>query len=71
MTITDEEYEIARKSIEDVLIDFRDARISILNVGNGLVCREKDGTPSSSVRLTTLDALHIGIDDAINKARAR
>ena len=53
--------EIGRKAVEDVLIDSRDSRISQFLRGNGLVIREKDGTPSDIIRIGTEDALRIGI----------
>lgn len=65
--LTDEELEIARKAVEDVLIDFRDSRIALLR-NNGLVCKEKDGTPSSVIRLGMESALHIAVK-AINEHR--
>ena len=49
--------ETARKGIEDQLIDLRDSRIGILNAGNGLVVREKDGESSSIIRMPTLTAI--------------
>jgi len=53
--------EVGRKAIEDVLIDFRDSRMSMLGRGNGLVVCEKDGTASSVVRLGPEAALRIGL----------
>lgn len=53
--------EAARLAVEDVLIEFRDERISVLNARNGFVVREYDGTESSLIRLTTRDGLRIGI----------
>jgi hypothetical protein len=53
--------EVGRKAVEEVLIDLRDSRISILNRGNGLVVREKDGTESSIIRMGTESALRIGL----------
>jgi hypothetical protein len=53
--------EVARKKIEDVLIEFRDARLSMLLVGNGLVCREADGKESSIIRLSTRDGIQIAL----------
>jgi hypothetical protein len=58
--------EKARKAIEDTLVDLRDSRIGIIGRGNGLVIKEKDGTASSIIRLTTLDAIRIGLE-AVNK----
>lgn len=54
-------YNIGRKKVEDVLIDHRDDRISILGRNNGLVVREKDGTESHIIRLGTEMALGIGL----------
>ena len=53
--------EVARKKIEDVLIEFRDARISIFGRGNGLVVAEKDGTPSHVMRLTVEASISIAL----------
>lgn len=52
--------EVARKAIEDVLVDFRDSRISLIR-GNGLVVRESDGTESHIIRLGPEDAMRIGL----------
>jgi len=60
--------EIGRKAIEDVLIELRDSRISMMTRGNGLVIREVDGNPSSIIRLGPEDALRIGLK-AINGDR--
>lgn len=43
--------EWARKMVEDELIELRDARISLIDRGNGLVVREADRTDSSIIRL--------------------
>ena len=53
--------EIGRKAIEDVLIEYRDHRISVLGCGNGFVVREKDGGDSSIIRLATWEGLRIGV----------
>lgn len=53
--------EVARKAVEDTLIEFRDSRIALLNRANGLVVHEKDGTDSPLIRLGTEDALRIGL----------
>lgn len=68
-TLTALDYEIARKAVEDVLVDMRDSRLSMLGRGNGLVIAEKDGTGSSIIRLGAEDAVRIGIK-AIVEARA-
>jgi hypothetical protein len=52
--------EAARKAVEDELIEWRDARRFIIG-GNGFVVREKDGTESSIMRLSTAMGLRIGI----------
>lgn len=66
-TITDQEwYEVGRIAVEDVLIEFRDARIGILGRHNGLVVYEKDGTPSDIIRLTIEDSLKIGMRHIVN-----
>lgn len=55
--------EVARKAIEDILVDFRDGRLSAINCGNGFVCREKDGKPSDIIRLSTKQGLSIAINE--------
>lgn len=60
ITLDERALAIARRSVEDILVEFRDRRSSTTS-GNGLVIREADGTPSSTVRLSTRDALQIGI----------
>ncbi len=52
---------IARRLVEDVLVEMRDNRDSALSARNGFVIREADGTDSSAIRLTTTDGLAIGI----------
>lgn len=59
--------EAARKAVEDVLIEFRDRRISVIG-GNGFVVRETDGAESSVMRLTTADGLRIGIEAYLQAA---
>ena len=39
--------EIGRKAIEDVLVDWRDSRLSEFTRNNGLVIRERDGKDST------------------------
>jgi hypothetical protein len=50
----------AHKAVEDVLIELRDLRVSVLTA-NGLVVRESDGTESSIMRLGTREGLEIGL----------
>jgi hypothetical protein len=52
--------EVARQVIEDFLIEMRDCRTFILG-GNGFTVREKDGSESSIMRLSTRDGLQMGI----------
>ena len=67
-------YDVARKAIEDELIEYRDARISLVGRNNGLVVREKDGTESSVIRLgpemavaTALRALAKHLEEKTNE----
>ena len=52
--------EIARKAVEDVLIKWRDSRLSEIR-GNGLVIREKDGNPSTVIRFGPETAVRIAL----------
>jgi hypothetical protein len=63
--------EVARKAVEDVLVEFRDRRISVLNCGNGFVVREPDGQDSSVMRLPTRDGLRIGIKAYLSALEGR
>lgn len=67
VVLSKEMLEIGRKAIEDVLIDWRDNRLSEFNRGNGLVIREKDGSDSDIIRFGPETALKIGCQ-AILKA---
>jgi hypothetical protein len=62
--------EAARQKIEDVLIEFRDARISTLR-GNGLVCRESDGRESHIIRMGPEAAVRIGLRAIAAAIRSR
>jgi len=61
----------AHLAVEDVLIEFRDRRISVLDRSNGLVVREADGTPSAIMRIGTRDALRTGIKAYLRAAQAQ
>lgn len=52
--------EIGRLAVEDSLVELRDARLSVMR-NNGLVIKERDGSPSSIIRLHIEGALGIGI----------
>lgn len=67
LRVTEEELEIARKAVEDELIEFRDSGISVLR-NNGLVIKYKDGSPSDIIRMGFEHAFALAID-AINKSR--
>jgi hypothetical protein len=54
-------YNIPRRKVEDVLIEFRDSGIGILGRNNGLVVKYVDGTTSNIIRLTIEDAMRIGL----------
>lgn len=53
--------EVARKAVEDVLIERRDSGIGMLR-NNGLVCKHKDSTPSSVIRMGMEEAIAVGLD---------
>lgn len=57
----DELLEIGRKAVEDVLVDMRDSRLSIMGRNNGLIIRERDGSDSHIIRLGTEQALSIAL----------
>lgn len=59
--LTPEDYERGRLAVEDVLIEFRDMRLSVPLRNNGLVCKERNGDPSSVIRLPIEEALRIGM----------
>jgi hypothetical protein len=65
--VTRDELEIARKAVEDELIERRDSRLGLLR-RNGLCVAEMDGTPSPIIRMGIEEALDIGLK-AINAAR--
>ncbi len=54
-------YEVARLAVEDVLVDFRDSRISFPGRNNGLVIKEKDRSPSDVIRMPIETAISIAL----------
>lgn len=48
-------------AVEDELIEWRDARRSVLGPANGFVVKEYDGSPSNIIRLGTRDGLRIAL----------
>ncbi len=69
--ITPADIEIARARIEDALIEFRDLRVSLglaVGAGHGLVVKEPDGQPSSTIRITTGEAIKLAIEAILESA---
>lgn len=60
---------VAHVAVEDVLIERRDRGIGVLGPANGLVVKERDGTPSPIMRMGTREALQIGITAYLSAAR--
>lgn len=58
--IDDDALEVARKAVEDALVEFRDSGMFMIG-GNGFVIRNYDGSDSSIMRLSTALGLQIGI----------
>jgi hypothetical protein len=56
----DETLEVARLAIEDELVEWRDERRSVLR-NNGFAIKERDGSPSDVIRLSTEMGLRIGL----------
>lgn len=56
--------EIARRAVEDELIDLRDSGMFILR-NNGFSVKERDGTPSNVMRLGTEMGMQIGLEAII------
>lgn len=54
-------WQVARRAIEDDLIEFRDSRLSMPLRNNGLVVKEKDGTPSDLIRFGPEIAVKIAL----------
>ena len=57
----EELHEVARRAVEDALIERRNTRTGILNRNNGLVCKERDGRDSNIIRMSIEEALVIGL----------
>jgi hypothetical protein len=60
--INEDALTAAHLAVEDVLVNFRNNRISVLGPANGFVIREYDGEPSNIMRLGTRDGLRIAIN---------
>lgn len=61
VALTGDDFEVARKAVETALIDMRDSGMFVLR-RNGLVVYNRDGGDSSIIRLSTEDALRIGLE---------
>ena len=59
--ITEDDITAAHLAIEDELIDMRDHRIGVLGYANGMVVNERDGSPSSIMRLGTREAIKLAL----------
>ena len=57
--------EIGRKAIEDLLVEMRDDHMSMPLHGNGFVIKEKDGSPSSVIRMSTPMGLRVAMNAII------
>lgn len=69
--ITAEDIESARRAIEDTLVWMRDEHVSIISagvyVGNGLVIKGRDSSPSSIIRMRTNEAIKMAIKHILEK----
>jgi hypothetical protein len=54
-------YNVARRAVEDALIEWRDKRLSMPFRNNGLVVKEKDGTSSDVIRFGPETAVRIAL----------
>ena len=63
--------EVGRRAIEDVLVEWRDSRLSEPLRRNGLVIAERDGSRSSIIRFGPETALRIGLRAIADHLRAR
>ena len=53
--------EVARKHIEDLLIELRDSRVSLPFQGNGFSIAERDGTPPGCIRIGTAEGIRMAL----------
>jgi hypothetical protein len=58
--IDDAALEVARKTVEDALIEMRDSHMFMIG-GNGFHVRNRDGSESSIMRMSTAMGLEVGI----------
>ena len=69
MDLTRDELEVGRLAVENMLVELRDSRISVMR-NNGLCIKEKDSTPSAIVRMPIETAITVAME-AIEKHRAQ
>jgi hypothetical protein len=62
MALDEQALTAAHLAVEDVLIEMRDSRISVMGPANGFVVNERDGSPSEIMRLGTREGLRIAIE---------
>lgn len=67
----EEMMEVGRQAIEDVLVSWRDSRMSVIGRGNGLVVYEADGRASSVIRLGPEMAVAIALRAIANKMESK
>lgn len=67
----DELLEVGRVAVEDALIEWRDARLSVVGRRNGLVIREKDGKESTIIRFGPETAIRIALRAIHNHLEAQ
>jgi hypothetical protein len=53
--------EVARLAVEDALVEMRDSCTSLLGRRNGLVIATRSGEPSDIIRMSTEDAMRVGL----------
>lgn len=59
--------QAAHIKLEDQLIDMRDSQMSVFPAANGMVVREKDGSPSDVIRIPTAMAVQIALEAIADK----
>ena len=69
MDLTLDELEVGRLAVEDMLVELRDSRISVMR-NNGLCIKDRDSTPSAIVRMSIGTAITVAME-AIEKLRAQ
>lgn len=69
--VTPADIEVARKRLEDLLIELRDMRVSVepgARYGHGLVVKEPGGKASSTIRLATGEAIALALKAILEAA---